>query len=100
MHVVILKLVGYDEMQADFEVKTNAMTTVSRRLSPGSFVIPTTPGTPVVTVITTVPTTPVTPVTTVPTISPTTVPTTQDNGFLQIPAWATRFLSFFPVKWG
>ena len=96
-HEVILKLAGYDELQANFEVKTNAMTTVSRRLSPGSSVIPTTP---VTTVVTTVPTTTVTQVTTVPTIEPTTFPTSQGSGALQIPSWATRFLSDFQVPLG
>jgi len=96
-HEVILKLAGYDELQANFEVKTNAMTTVSRRLSPGSSVIPITPGT---TVVTTVPTTTVTQVTTVPTVAPTTFPTSQGSGALQIPSWATRFLSIFKIPWG
>jgi len=96
-HVVILKLTGYDELQANFEVKTNAMTTVSRRLAPGSSVIPTTQGT---TVVTTVPTTTVTQVTTIPTVAPTTFPTSSGSGFIPIPSWATRFLSIFQFHWG
>jgi len=96
-HEVILKLAGYDEMQANFEVKTNAMTPVSRRLSPGNSVIPTTPGT---TVVTTVPTTTVTQVTTAPTTEPTTFPTSAGSGFIPIPSWATRFLKIFPFNWG
>jgi hypothetical protein len=96
-HDVIFKLAGYDEVQANFEAKTNTMATISRRLSPGSSVIPTTPGT---TVVTTVPTTTVTALTTVPTIIPTTYPTSQGSGALQIPSWATRFMSLFKFPWG
>ncbi len=92
-HDVIFKLAGYNEVEAAFEAKTNAMATVSRRLSPGSSVIPTTP-------VTTVPTTTVTQLTTVPTIEPTTFPTSQGSGALQIPSWATRFLSIFKFPWG
>lgn len=96
-HEVILKLGGYDEMKANFEVKTNAMTTVSRRLSPGNSVIPTTPGTPVVTTIsTTIPTTGVTQVTT----APTTVPTTATSGWSYktiVPSWLKKIL---PFNWG
>jgi hypothetical protein len=96
-HEVILKLGGYDEMKANFEVKTNAMTTVSRRLLPGNSVIPTTPGTPVVTTIsTTVPTTGVTQVTT----APTSVPTTATGGWSYktiVPSWLKKIL---PFNWG
>ena len=100
-HSVVLKMTGYDELQASFEVKTNAMTVVSRRLSPGNSVIPTTPGTTVVTTIpTTIPTTSVTQVTTAPTTEPTTFPTTQGSGFIPIPSWATRFLKILPFNWG
>jgi len=95
-HDIIFKLAGYSEVQANFEAKTNTMATVSRRLSPGSGVIPTTPGT---TGITTVPTTTVTHPTTVTTIVPRTFPTQQVSGFLKIPSWATRFMSYFPFHW-
>jgi hypothetical protein len=99
-HVAILKLAGYDEIQADFSVSTNAMTTVSKRFSPGTSVIPTTPGTPVPTVVTTVPTTTVTQVTTSPTIAPTTIPTASNGGIFNFPSWATQFIQQFPWKWG
>ncbi len=45
-HVAILKLAGYDEMQADFGVSTNAMTTVSKRFSPGTIGHSNNPGNP------------------------------------------------------
>jgi hypothetical protein len=92
-HVVIFKMAGYDELQANFEVKTNAMTTVSRRLSPGTSVIPTTQGT---TPVTTIPTTTVTQTTT--TIVPTIVPTTSPPGAwsykMIFPSWLQKILPF------
>ena len=56
-HQAVFKLAGYNDLQAGFVAQTNSMTSVSRRLSPGSSVIiPIPPGVPVVTPITTVPT--------------------------------------------
>ncbi len=92
-HGVVLKMAGYDELQANFEVKTNAMTTVSRRLSPGNSVVPTTPGT---TVVTTIPTTTITQVTTVPTIVPTTASGAWSYKMI-FPSWLQKIL---PFNWG
>ena len=95
-HVVLLKLAGYNEAEANFEVKNGVMTTVSQRLSPGSSVIPIKP---VTTAVTTVPVTTVTRFTPAPTVAPVIIPTSQGNGFIQIPSWASRFIGFFSFKW-
>jgi len=96
-HGVVLKLVGYDELEANFEIKRNARATVSRRLTPGRGVIPITLMT---TVVTTVPTTTVTQITTVPTPVPTIVPTTAPGAWsfeMIFPSWFTKIL---PFNWG
>jgi PKD repeat protein len=80
-HVAILKHAGYNEVEANFEVKKNAMSSVARRLSPGSSVIPIKPVTTVVT--TTIPTTHVTtaiPTTQVTTVVPTPPPDIDPTG--------------------
>jgi len=89
-HQVIFKLTGYNDVLVDFEVKQNQMTTVARKLVPGSGVIPVPTGT---TVITTVPTQ--TQVTTVPTTSP-----TQGSGIIQFPTWFKRWVKILPFGWG
>jgi len=72
-HQVVFKLAGYNDLQAGFTAQQSSMATVSRRLSPGAIIIPTTP---VTTVVTTVPRTTGTLITTVPTTIPTIIPTT------------------------
>ena len=89
-HQAVFKLAGYNDLQAGFEAQTNAMTTVSRRLYPGSSVIQVTPGTTGVPVVTTVPTTTVTQITVVPT----TVPGTRPIWPFRItwPSWVRHYL--------
>jgi hypothetical protein len=91
-HQVTFRLVGYNDLLANFTITTNARTTISGRLVSGSG-----NQNPVTTVVTTIPTTTVTQVTTLPTIAPTMVPTPGSSGMLQIPSWAKRFLSLFRV---
>lgn len=98
-HQVVFKLAGYNDLQAGFTAQQSSMATVSRRLSPGASVIPTTP---VTTVATTVPRTTGTQITTVPTTVPTVVPTTVPTtvpGYWSyqafIPSWLKNYLPFF-----
>jgi hypothetical protein len=98
-HGVVLKMAGYDEMQVNFEVKTNLMSVVSRRLSPGNSVVPTQPGGGGGGgggVVTTVPTTTVTQITTAPTIVPTTTPGGWSYKTI-VPSWLKKIL---PFNWG
>ena len=89
-HQAVFKLAGYNDLQAGFEAQTNAMTTVSRRLNPGSSVIPVTPGTTGVPVVTTVPTTTVTQITVIPTTAPGTRPIWPFT--ITWPSWVRHYL--------
>ncbi|GEM_PF-4596705 len=98
-HQVVFRLAGYNELQAGFTAQQSSMTTVSRRLSPGGSIIPTTR---VTTVATTVPGTSVTPITTVPTTGPTVLPTTVPTGDpyswlyqVTVPSWFKTYIPFF-----
>ncbi|MEI6294056.1 MAG: PEGA domain-containing protein [Methanomicrobiales archaeon] len=74
-HQVVFKHAGYNDLQAEFFAKVSSMTTVSKRLTPGSgVIIPITPGTTGTPVVPTVSTTTTTYVTTVPTTVVTTAP--------------------------
>jgi hypothetical protein len=87
-HQAIFKLGGYNDLQAGFTAQQNSMTTVSRRLIPGSVIIPVTTGTPV---ITTVPTTTATQTIVVPTTAPGTRPSIWAYKFTW-PPWIRTFI--------
>jgi len=87
-HQAIFKLAGYNDLQAGFTAQQNSMTTVSRRLIPGSVIIPVTTGT---TVITTVPTITATQTIVVPTTAPGTRPSFWSYR-ITWPSWLRTFV--------
>ena len=92
-HQAIFKLAGYNDLQAGFTAQQNSMTTVSRRLIPGSDIIPVTPGTTGTPVITTVPT-----ITTTQTIVvPTTAPGTRPSFWAYKITWPPWIRTFIPT---
>ena len=98
-HQVVFKLAGYNDLEAGFTAQQSSMATVSRRLSPGASVIPTTR---VTTAVTTVPRTTITQIittvpTTVPTVVPTVVPTNGPYDWLYkltVPSWFKPYYPF------
>jgi hypothetical protein len=91
-HQAVFKLAGYNDLQAGFVAQMSSMTSVSRRLSPGSgVIIPITPGTTGTPVFTVVPTTTVTHITTVPT----TAPGSSWYSKPWLPSWVRNLLPFY-----